>query len=99
VGSLSEKTEIVERVFHVLQYLMIPLSGSFIILDSLPQKAQDILLYIPTVHCAEIIREGYFGPVKSWHYDLSYLIFINSAMSLIGLAQLRDISRNLKHDA
>ena len=99
VGSLSEKTEIVERVFHVLQYLMIPLSGSFLIVDSLPQKAQDILLYIPTVHCAEIIREGYFGSIHPWHYDYSYIIFVNTAMLLIGLAQVRDMSRNFKHDA
>ena len=99
VGSLSEKTEIIERVWHVIQYLMIPLSGSFVIVDSLPQQAQDIFLYIPTVSCAEIIREGYFGPANRWHYDLSYLLLMNTALTLIGLVQLRDMSRNLKHDA
>jgi ABC-2 type transport system permease protein/capsular polysaccharide transport system permease protein len=99
VGALSEKTEIVERVWHVVQYLMIPLSGSFFMADSLPEQARDILLYIPTVNCAEMIREGYFGPGYRWHYDYKYLLAVNSALLLLGLAQVREMSRNFTHDA
>jgi capsular polysaccharide transport system permease protein len=99
VGALSEKTEIVERVWHVVQYLMIPLSGSFFMADSLPEQARDILLYIPTVNCAEIIREGYFGPGYRWHYDYNYLLAVNSALLLLGLAQVRDMSRKFTPEA
>jgi ABC-2 type transport system permease protein/capsular polysaccharide transport system permease protein len=93
VGSLSEKTEIIERVWHVIQYLMIPLSGSFFMMESLPQQAREILMYIPTVNCAEIIREGYFGNGYHWHYDYNYLLGVNTALLFLGLAQVRDMSR------
>ena len=99
IGALSEKTEIVERVWHVVQYLMIPLSGSFFMADSLPAQARDILLYIPSVNCAEIIREGYFGPGYRWHYDYNYLLAVNSALLLLGLAQVRDMSRKFTPEA
>ena len=99
VGSLSEKTEIIERVWHIIQYLMIPLSGSFFIVDSLPERARAILLYIPTVNCAEIIREGYFGPGYRWHYDYNYLLGVNIALLFIGIAQVRDMSRKFTPEA
>jgi ABC-type polysaccharide/polyol phosphate export permease len=51
-------------------------------------------MYIPTVHCAEIIREGYFGTASRWHYDYNYLLSANVALLLIGLAQVREMSRN-----
>ena len=94
VGALSEKTETIEKVWHVIQYLMIPLSGSFFIADKLPERARDLLMYLPTVNCAEIIREGYFGTDYRWHYDYNYLLSVNAALLLLGLAQVRDISRN-----
>jgi ABC-2 type transport system permease protein/capsular polysaccharide transport system permease protein len=94
VGSLSEKTEIVDKVWHVIQYLMIPLSGSFFIAESLPLQAREILLLIPTANCTEIIREGFFGTGYTWHYDIKYLLSINSALLLLGLSQLRIMGRN-----
>lgn len=99
VGALSEKTEIIERVWHVVQYLMIPLSGSFFIMESLPQQAREILMYLPTVHCAEIIREGYFGTAYRWHYDYNYLLSANAALLILGLSQVREMSRNFTPDS
>lgn len=78
---------------------MIPLSGSFFMMESLPQQAREILMYIPTVNCAEIIREGYFGAGHKWHYDLKYLLCVNSALLLLGLAQVRDMSRKFTPEA
>jgi capsular polysaccharide transport system permease protein len=94
VGALSEKTEIVDRVWHIFQYLMIPLSGSFFIVDSLPEKAREFVLYIPTVNCVEIIREGYFGTGTKWHYDYPYLLAANTTLLLLGLAQVRALKIN-----
>jgi ABC-type polysaccharide/polyol phosphate export permease len=94
VGCLSEKTEIIERVWHIFQYIMIPLSGSFFIVESLPENARKLVLYIPTVHCIEIMREGYFGDIVEWHYDYSYLLCANTAILLLGLAQVRSLKIN-----
>jgi ABC-type polysaccharide/polyol phosphate export permease len=98
VGALSEKTEIIDKVWHIIQYLMIPLSGSFFMMDSLPQQARNFLMYIPTVNCTEMIREGYFGTAYRWHYDYNYLLAMNAVLLLFGLAQVRDMSRNFTPD-
>jgi ABC-2 type transport system permease protein/capsular polysaccharide transport system permease protein len=94
VGALSEKTEVIDRIWHILQYLMIPLSGSFFVVDSLPEKAKEFVLYIPTVNCVEIMREGYFGDVSKWHYNYPYLLTANTVILLLGLAQVRSLKIN-----
>jgi ABC-2 type transport system permease protein/capsular polysaccharide transport system permease protein len=98
VGALSEKTEILEKVWHIIQYLMIPLSGSFFMLNSLPQQARDFLMYIPTVNCTEMIRAGYFGPVAPFFYDLPYVVVCNLGLTVLGLCQVRSVSRGISID-
>jgi len=95
VGVLSEKTEVVDKVWHIVQYLMIPLSGSFIMLQALPAEFRSVLLWIPTVSCIELVRAGYFGPVITAYYDLGYVVAFNSVALLFGLIMLRLLSRNL----
>jgi ABC-type polysaccharide/polyol phosphate export permease len=55
-------------------------------------------MYIPTVNCTEMIREGYFGTAYRWHYDYNYLLAMNAVLLLFGLAQVRDMSRNFTPD-
>lgn len=95
IGALSEQTEIIERIWHILQYLMIPLSGSFFIVESLPKAFQSAALLIPTVNCAEMFREGFFGTSYVWHYDIGYVVIFNMALTLLGLSRVCYVSRNL----
>ncbi len=95
VGAISERTEMIERVWHIFQYLMIPLSGSFFIVDALPKAFQNLVLWNPTVNCTELFREGFFGASHTWHYSIEYVVVFNMMLTLLGLAQVRYISRNL----
>jgi capsular polysaccharide transport system permease protein len=74
---------------------MIPLSGSFFMLHSLPEGFRAVLLWIPTVSCAELVREGYFGPTVKSYYDVGYVIFFNLVVMLVALVQIRVVSRNI----
>jgi ABC-type polysaccharide/polyol phosphate export permease len=95
VGAISERTEVLEKVWHIVQYLMIPLSGSFIMLQALPAYARELMLWIPTVSCAEIVREGYFGPVITSYYSVGYVVVFNCIVLLFALIQIRVVSRTL----
>jgi ABC-type polysaccharide/polyol phosphate export permease len=95
VGAVSERTEIVEKVWHVFSYIMIPISGSFIMLQALPPEARDIMLWIPTVSCSEIVREGYFGPVITSYYNVGYVVVFNCVVLLFALVQVRVVSRTI----
>lgn len=93
LGALSEASETVEKLWHPAAYFMFPLSGAAFLLDSLPQNARDILLYLPMVHGVEYLREGWFGSRIVAHYDMGYMAMVNTALSLLGLAKVRQISR------
>jgi ABC-type polysaccharide/polyol phosphate export permease len=97
IGALSEQTEFIERVYHVFNYLMVPLSGSFFIVESLPEDLRKIMLLNPTVNCAELFREGFFGKSHTWHYDIGYVLLFNTLLTFIGLLQIQCVSKNPLH--
>jgi capsular polysaccharide transport system permease protein len=91
IGTLSEHSEVVEKLWHPAMYLLIPLSGSFFMVESLPPRLRDFVLWNPTVHCAEMFRAGYFGPGHIWHYDIMYVVTINMVLTIIGLSMVRGL--------
>lgn len=93
LAGLSEVSETVEKLWHPLSYLLFPLSGAAFLVDALPQAAQDFILWLPMVHGVEYLREGYFGSQITAHHDLSYMAMVNLALTILGLAQIRKISR------
>jgi ABC-type polysaccharide/polyol phosphate export permease len=93
LGALSERSEVIEKLWHPASYLLFPLSGAAFLVDALPPKAQEYILILPMVHGVEMLREGYFGSLVRAHYDAGYLILSCSVLSLIGIAQLRIVSR------
>jgi len=95
IGALSEQSEVVEKIWHPLMYLLIPLSGSLFMVESLPPSFRDIVLFNPTVNCAEMFRAGYFGPGHEWYYSVGYVVVFNMVLMLLGLAQVRYVTRNL----
>ena len=95
LGALSEEFELVEKLWNPSAYLLFPLSGAAFLVDALPVGAQQAVLYLPMVHGVEYVREGYFGSHINAHYDLSYMALCNTVLLLLGLAQLRKISRTV----
>lgn len=90
VGVISERSEMFERLWHVSTYLLFPISGALYIVDWLPKKAQDAVLWLPSVHATELIRNGYYGNILHFHYDILYVLESCSIMLLIGLIYLRN---------
>lgn len=95
LGSLSEGSEMVEKLWHPGSYLLFPLSGAAFMVDALPKVAQEVVLMLPMVHGVELLREGYFGSSYKAHYDLSYMALVCTCMTLLGLAKTRQISRTV----
>jgi len=95
VGALSERSEILEKIWHPFTYLMFPLSGAAYMVDWLPPGFQEAALYLPMVHGVEILREGYFGSAVRAHYDVGYLALWCLGLTFLGLLQERHISRRV----
>ncbi|VWD13730.1 capsular polysaccharide export ABC transporter transmembrane protein [Burkholderia contaminans] len=86
----------VERVWHIVTYLLFPLSGAAFMVDWLPKSAQQLILWIPMVHGTEMIRHGFFGTEVHTYEDPVYLIIVNLVLSLFALAMVRETSRRVE---
>jgi ABC-2 type transport system permease protein/capsular polysaccharide transport system permease protein len=95
LGALSEDFEFIEKIWHPGQYLLVPLSGAAFQVDSLPTSVQHLALLLPTVSGLEIVREGFFGSKFRAHYDVPYVIWFNAVLTILGLLQLRKMSRSV----
>ena len=92
IGSFAVLSESVERVWHVLGSLFLPLSGAFFMVEWLPTYAQHIVVWFPTVTCTELMREGLFGPVVRTYYNVPYVIILNTALMLPALLANRYVA-------
>ncbi len=84
IAAVTERSDTAERFIQPLQYIMLPISGIFFMVDWLPYWAQRIVLLNPLVHCYEVFRAGYFGPSQPAHYDLAYFSVCALFLSFVG---------------
>lgn len=97
IGALSERTAIIEKIWAPISYISFIFSGAIFLVDMLPPVAQKFILWLPMIHGVEYLREGYFGPVVPFHYDLFYMSLWNLGLTLFGLSQVRYVSRHTPH--
>lgn len=95
LGAFAEKSELVERFWHPVSYIAFPLSGAAYMVDALPTSVQKYALYIPMVNGVEMVREGYFGNQIRAHYDLPYLVGCCIALTVLALAQVAVVNREI----
>lgn len=88
--------ETVDRVIHPLTYLSIPLTGAFYMVWWFPREVQEIMLLVPSVHMFEIIREGQFGPVVPYHYDMVFMLASCAISNLVGMLALSVAKRRIE---
>ena len=86
MAGLAELSETIERISHVILYLMLPVSGVFIPLFSVPAQYRTLLLYFPLVDAVEYFHRGYYGPRMPTYVHMNYTIYSLIAMTLFSLA-------------
>ena len=96
IGSANSHSELVERVWHPVSYLMFPLSGAAFMVDWLPESARGVILLLPNVHGLELLRDGYFGNLVRTHYDSGYAATVDLCMLFLGLLLMRSAARRVE---
>ncbi|AOJ20908.1 ABC transporter permease [Burkholderia cenocepacia] len=86
MAALSEMSEAVERVSHVILYLMIPFSGVFIPTYVLPPRLAELLTYFPLVDAVEYFHYGYYGDRMPTLYYLGYTVTVLLFFTLFALS-------------
>jgi len=85
IGLLTEIFEPLSRFLQIFQYLMLPISGVFFLVEWLPPEHRDVVLYVPTVHCYEMMRYGFFGDVFQPYFSIGYIVSFNIVATATGL--------------
>lgn len=85
LAAMTEWSETSERFVQPMQYLSIPISGAFAMVDWLPTWAQHLILLNPMVHCYEVFRAGYFGSAVVTHYYLLYFASCSFVLMFCGV--------------
>jgi ABC-2 type transport system permease protein/capsular polysaccharide transport system permease protein len=98
IGSLSERWEVVARLWRPASYVLMPLSGIAFVVDTLPQDLQHLALWLPMLNALEYLRDGWFGSEFHAHYDIGYVIMFNLAMTFAGLAMARQVGMGAEED-
>jgi len=91
VGGLSEKFDVVGKLWPPFAFLLFPLSGVAYIADALPHNMREVMLWLPMLNALEYLREGWFGSAIKAYYDIPYVIIFNLALSFIGLSVTRQV--------
>jgi ABC-type polysaccharide/polyol phosphate export permease len=96
IGAGTAFSEVVERLWHPVSYLMFPISGAAFMVDWLPEGLQKIVLLLPMVHGVEMLRKGYFGNAVHTHYDFGYMAICCLVLSLAALHVVHEASRRVE---
>ncbi|MCE9588670.1 MAG: ABC transporter permease [Verrucomicrobia bacterium] len=91
IGSIATKHEWVDHVWHPFSYILGGIAGAALLMQSVPPKFREMLLWFPIVHGAECLRDGYFGDKFTPYYDLSYEYLASIVLLFLGLLQIRSI--------
>jgi capsular polysaccharide transport system permease protein len=96
IGAGTAFSPVVERLWMPAAYLLFPMSGAAFMVEWLPTRLQELVLYLPMVHGVELLREGYFGNVVRTHHDIPYMAECCLVMTLSGLFLMREAGRRVE---
>lgn len=90
LAGLAMKFEVLERLTSVLSYMLIPFSGTFLMVAWLPAQWRDLYLLIPMPHGVEMVRGGVFGEFTHTYFDPFYAFAWGAGLILAGLILIVD---------
>jgi capsular polysaccharide transport system permease protein len=96
VGGGCAFTDLVHRLWQPVSYLLFPMSGAAFMVEWLPKKLQNVVLYLPMVHGVELLRHGYFGSVVKTHYDIGYMAEVCLVQTLIAVYLVREAGHRIE---
>lgn len=88
LSALSIRYEAVERLNNLVLYLLIPLSGAFVMAHYVPASYRDYFLLIPFPHAIEMVRAGIWSDAVKTHYTVWYPFAFGGGLVLLGLVLL-----------
>jgi capsular polysaccharide transport system permease protein len=96
ISAWTEIWEPAEKFIQPSNYLQLPLSGAFLLVDWLPDYGRKLMLLNPSVHCYEMFRAGFFGEEITTHYDAVYLSAWCAALTVLAVAAVYHVGDRIQ---
>jgi capsular polysaccharide transport system permease protein len=84
IASLTEMVEPLEHFVQPVMYLMLPIGGTFFMVEWLPHKMQRLALTVPLVHFNEMFRYGLYGDKIVTHWSIPYMLVWCLGLTALG---------------
>jgi capsular polysaccharide transport system permease protein len=85
IGGLSERSDLVEKIWMPISYMYMAVSGFFYLADWLPGPVRSWALLQPSLQPYEMLRAGLFGHTIRTYGDPVYTSYVCAVLTLIGL--------------
>ncbi|MFK3557824.1 ABC transporter permease [Pasteurella multocida] len=96
ICSISYHIEFFGKLWGILSFVTMPLSGAFFLVHSVPHQVQQYLLWVPMIHGSEMFRHGYFGDAIITYEDPWFLLKCNLILLFIGLVMVKNFSKGIE---
>lgn len=93
--ALTHDRPLVGRLTHPYTYLMIPISGAWIQMSSVPEPYRYYLSWAPLPNIFELVRYGQFESCTLNYFDAGYLYGMCLVLTWIGLVMLKMARRRI----
>jgi len=98
VGSIIQRVPLLQKAWQPFSLALFLTSAVFFPAYVVPAAGRDILLWSPLVSGIEYLREGYFGPVIPYYYDMFYMAACNLLLTVLGLVSVRLLGKHITAD-
>ena len=95
IAALTEVAESAKHFIGPMQYMSVPLSPTFYMLDWMPSIVQNLMYFNPLSHPYEMIRAGFFGPSVNAIYSPEVTFIWGCVNLTIGLYVIDAVKEKL----
>ncbi|MDO4640279.1 MAG: ABC transporter permease [Neisseria sp.] len=96
ICSIAFNFDIFGKLWGTFSFILLPLSGVFFFVYTLPQQAREYALLIPMVNCTEMFRHGYFGNSIVTYENVWFIVICDLILLFLGLAMVNNFSKGVE---
>ena len=83
MAALAELSETIERLSHIILYLMMPFCGVFVPLYIIPPYFRPAMMTFPLIDAVEYFHHGYYGNRMATYYNIPWMLFATLFLTLL----------------
>ncbi len=98
IAAMTEMAEVIDKFVQPVLYLTIPISGTFYLVEWLPEKYWRLAEYSVLINLNEMFRAGLMGDQIVTHWFVPYVIYWCLGQTVIGLMLARKAQSRIRFE-